>query len=98
MTQHHEEHTIKLGPFTIWQWAVLAVLLVAIGLNIRSCSIADQAHKNTERIDKSICAEIHYLERIATASENPQAADELNRLTRELRETTPSCPPFDPDR
>lgn len=85
----------KHGPFTTWQWSVLGAYLVAILLSVVVGRIATQAVNNTERIDKSICSEIHYLEGVIRVSENPAAAKQLGGLVKDLRELTPGCPPND---
>lgn len=99
------------GPFTIWQWTVLGTCLIAIVLSAVVWHLADQAGNsaeranraaakataNTVRLDKSICAEIQYLERGLTLTKGqPIVHHELEIVLGKLRPLSPGCPPAPP--
>lgn len=87
---------VKHGPFTVWQWAVLGVLMVAVIGSIAVGRIASTAVENTNRIDKALCIQIAYLEKQAGVSQSPAAKKNLNLFAATLRPLVPSCPPPPP--
>lgn len=61
--------------------------------------IAHRAELNTIRLDKSVCAMQHYLERGLTVTAAPEQAvvhHELEILLGNLRPLSPNCPPAEP--
>lgn len=59
--------------------------------------VARKADVATVRIDKAICAEIHYLERgLMITAPQPVVHNELKILVGELRPLSPGCPPAPP--
>jgi len=87
---------VKHGPFTTWQWAVIAVLLIAVIGSVYVGRIAATAIDNTERIDQALCTQIAYLEKQASVAANPMSRDNLNAFAASLRPLVPSCPPPPP--
>jgi hypothetical protein len=84
---------IRHGWFTTWQWAVIAVLLIAVVGSVFVGRIAESAINNTHRIDRALCIQIAYLERQAAVATSPAAHDNLINFAASLRPLVPSCPP-----
>lgn len=88
-----DPHPIKHGPFTTWQWAVLAVLAIAVIGSIAVGRVAMTAVDNTNRIDRALCIQITYLEKQSRLSTAPAAKVNLNNFAASLRPLVPSCAP-----
>jgi hypothetical protein len=74
--------------------AMSALALVAIVLAIISQSTASGVESNTTKLEKSLCAEIHYLENVASnPGTNAVNRRNLRRLVHSLRRLQPECPP-----
>lgn len=92
------------GPFTAWQWAIIGAYIIAIVLSAvvwidadRAERAANKATATTVRLDKSICAEIQYLERGLTLTKGqPIVHHELEIVLGKLRPLSPGCPPAPP--
>jgi hypothetical protein len=84
---------IKHGPFTTWQWAVLAVLMIAVVGSVFVGQVAATAVTNTQRIDRALCTQIAYLEKQSVLSETTEARINLKNFAASLRPLVPSCPP-----
>jgi hypothetical protein len=87
---------VKHGPFTTWQWAVLAVLMIAVVGSIAVGRVATTAVHNTQRIDQALCIQIAYLEKQANVAVAPAARSNLKNFAASLRPLVPSCPPPPP--
>jgi len=79
------------------------MFVVQFALGIWSISLSSRTGKseeNSRRIDRAVCAEVHYLERGLTFTENnPDQSivhDELKRVIDQLRPETTNCPPAPP--
>lgn len=88
-----DPHPVRHGPFTTWQWAVLAVLAIAVIGSIAVGRIAVTAIDNTNRIDRALCIQIAYLEKQSRLSTVPAARSNLTNFAASLRPLVPSCPP-----
>ena len=84
-------------------WVLGLLFLVQLGFGIWSVSLSSRTSKadaNSRRIDRAVCAEIHYLERGLTltdaAPDQSIVHDELRTLVNALRPLAPGCPPAPP--
>jgi hypothetical protein len=75
---------------TSWQWAVIGAYIVAIVLSAVVGVLANKAQDNTERIDKALCAQIVYLERVSRSAP-PASRGPVHQLTVDLRKLESSC-------
>jgi hypothetical protein len=107
----HRLYGIGKVRFTTWQWAVIGAYVIAIFLSAfvgavahqasqaakRAERAANEATENTVRLDKAICAEIHYLERgLTLTAQQPIVNNELKIVLKDLRPLAPGCPPAEP--
>lgn len=96
---------IKHGPFTTWQWAVIALFFAVMILSSAIGSLAHRADHNADRGNAAICVEVGFLRNgIKTAEqairqhpeapENPARQESISRLEdliAQLEASVPSC-------
>ena len=79
---------------SVLAWSGVISLVVSAVVGFVAISTARTAISNTERLDRSICAEIHYLEAVAGNPQTPmRSALALQDLIAELRQESTTCPP-----
>lgn len=83
----------KLLGLSAWQWAVVATWIVLVVGGTALGTIAVTANRNTHRLNRSICAQVVYLDGIKTRSTEQQRR--LDRLVSDLR-SLQRCPPPPP--
>jgi hypothetical protein len=79
-----------LGPFSFWQWCVMAALVTCVVTSIVTAVLTERSTHNTTKLNRSICVQVVYLEGIRARDSAAQA--KLNKLVRQLRQLNPSCP------
>lgn len=73
----------KVGPFTPWQWAVVSSWFVIIVLGTVLTVFTVRTFHNTQRLNRSICAQAVYLDGIRTRS--PEVQKATDKLEADLR-------------
>lgn len=84
----------KYWIFTTWQWGVVGAYFVAIVLSIALGVAVANVNSNAHRLNKSICAQVLYLDGIKTDDQRSQKR--IDRLVEQLRELQ-RCPPPPPE-
>lgn len=103
---HAEVQAVRSG-YRSWSNKTLLILallvVVQLGLGVFSVTLLSRqgkADQNSRRIDRAVCAEVHYLERGLTLTEmDPNQSvvhNELQILVDALRPLTHNCPPAPP--
>lgn len=81
------------GIKTVLAWSGVLALVTSGVVGYVAITTAKHAFINTERLDRSICAQVLYLEGIATNPKtDPRNARAIKNLIRELRKDSSSCP------
>lgn len=85
----------KVFGLSAWQWAVIGAWLVLIVGGTALGTVSVTASRNAKRLNRSLCAQVVYLDGIQSPSrEQQQRIDKLVNELRDLQHCPPPPPPI----